>query len=113
MNVGVRAGGHDGSSAPACSATMYSAYQSGQFSCRLPSVRASCSPCATDARRIALARSAAEAKVVALGSIRPGNRVVTSCNSHSLPSGSLNVARSEEHTSELQSRQYLVCRLLL
>src|SRR3712207_8383941 len=27
-----------------------------------------------------------------------------------LPSG---VARSEEHTSELQSRQYLVCRLLL
>src|SRR3712207_7277058 len=27
--------------------------------------------------------------------------------------GSLAVARSEEHTSELQSRQYLVCRLLL
>src|SRR3712207_7884209 len=25
----------------------------------------------------------------------------------------LNTARSEEHTSELQSRQYLVCRLLL
>src|SRR3712207_7755204 len=25
----------------------------------------------------------------------------------------LGVARSEEHTSELQSRQYLVCRLLL
>src|SRR3712207_7953867 len=25
----------------------------------------------------------------------------------------LQVARSEEHTSELQSRQYLVCRLLL
>src|SRR3712207_7487706 len=25
----------------------------------------------------------------------------------------LNLARSEEHTSELQSRQYLVCRLLL
>src|SRR3712207_7741034 len=25
----------------------------------------------------------------------------------------LNVGRSEEHTSELQSRQYLVCRLLL
>src|SRR3712207_8753383 len=32
-----------------------------------------------------------------------------SCNS--TPPGS--VARSEEHTSELQSRQYLVCRLLL
>src|SRR3712207_7862925 len=27
--------------------------------------------------------------------------------------GSPSVARSEEHTSELQSRQYLVCRLLL
>src|SRR3712207_7876950 len=25
----------------------------------------------------------------------------------------VNLARSEEHTSELQSRQYLVCRLLL
>src|SRR3712207_8227734 len=25
----------------------------------------------------------------------------------------INVLRSEEHTSELQSRQYLVCRLLL
>src|SRR3712207_8705582 len=27
--------------------------------------------------------------------------------------GGLGPARSEEHTSELQSRQYLVCRLLL
>src|SRR3712207_8277304 len=27
--------------------------------------------------------------------------------------GSPHVVRSEEHTSELQSRQYLVCRLLL
>src|SRR3712207_8610899 len=27
--------------------------------------------------------------------------------------GELRLARSEEHTSELQSRQYLVCRLLL
>src|SRR3712207_8805460 len=27
--------------------------------------------------------------------------------------GRVTVARSEEHTSELQSRQYLVCRLLL
>src|SRR5258707_2999404 len=26
---------------------------------------------------------------------------------------STNIGRSEEHTSELQSRQYLVCRLLL
>src|SRR3712207_7046805 len=29
------------------------------------------------------------------------------------PSGLTTLARSEEHTSELQSRQYLVCRLLL
>src|SRR5438445_12045077 len=27
--------------------------------------------------------------------------------------GATNIGRSEEHTSELQSRQYLVCRLLL
>src|SRR3712207_8693656 len=30
-----------------------------------------------------------------------------------LRTGFLRLARSEEHTSELQSRQYLVCRLLL
>src|SRR3712207_8813058 len=29
------------------------------------------------------------------------------------PNAIASVARSEEHTSELQSRQYLVCRLLL
>src|SRR3712207_7289538 len=29
------------------------------------------------------------------------------------PDDRLDVERSEEHTSELQSRQYLVCRLLL
>ena len=51
---------HVGSSSPACSATMYAAYQSGQFSSRSP-VRFSCSPWAADARRIALARSAADA----------------------------------------------------
>src|SRR3712207_8460605 len=30
-----------------------------------------------------------------------------------MPLGNLHRDRSEEHTSELQSRQYLVCRLLL
>src|SRR3712207_7446163 len=30
-----------------------------------------------------------------------------------LPSSTFGNVRSEEHTSELQSRQYLVCRLLL
>src|SRR3712207_7052304 len=32
---------------------------------------------------------------------------------YNLPGGTGPAARSEEHTSELQSRQYLVCRLLL
>src|SRR5438445_7886569 len=32
---------------------------------------------------------------------------------HPLPLHQCNISRSEEHTSELQSRQYLVCRLLL
>src|SRR3712207_7790570 len=43
----------------------------------------------------------------------------SACSSPSIPgralahSVSLSSTRSEEHTSELQSRQYLVCRLLL
>src|SRR3712207_8219612 len=32
---------------------------------------------------------------------------------HAYPPGDIGPLRSEEHTSELQSRQYLVCRLLL
>src|SRR3712207_8511555 len=32
---------------------------------------------------------------------------------HPLPAAAVAAGRSEEHTSELQSRQYLVCRLLL
>src|SRR3712207_9077315 len=39
---------------------------------------------------------------------RPAGWTFTRATSRSRPS-----ARSEEHTSELQSRQYLVCRLLL
>src|SRR3712207_2779479 len=39
-------------------------------------------------------------------------RVMTAPQWESLAPGSL-LTRSEEHTSELQSRQYLVCRLLL
>src|SRR3712207_7149408 len=34
-------------------------------------------------------------------------------NTPLLPAGFIEEHRSEEHTSELQSRQYLVCRLLL
>src|SRR5262245_63318703 len=48
---------------------------------------------------------------------RPGGRIAQngkpsgSCKSSS--SGSISPARSEEHTSELQSLRHLVCRLLL
>ena len=82
---------HVGSSVPACSATMYAAYQSGQFGSAWP-MRFSCSPWAAAARRIALARSLAEPNDVAAASTRPGSRVVTSCSSQPLPSGSLNEA---------------------
>ena len=51
---------HCGSSPPDCSASMYAAYQSGQFSSRLP-VRFSCSPCAASTRRSASARSFTDA----------------------------------------------------
>src|SRR3712207_8922089 len=40
-------------------------------------------------------------------------RSAGSCGHHWAPDGVRGVLRSEEHTSELQSRQYLVCRLLL
>src|SRR5918997_4054567 len=84
------AAAHDGSSLPACSATMYAAYQSGQFGSVAP-VRFSRPPWAADARPIALARSRAQLNLVAFGSMRPGNRAVISCSSQTLPSGSLNV----------------------
>src|SRR3712207_7273007 len=45
-----------------------------------------------------------------LAFIRFHNRVCDDLASKGTPSADL---RSEEHTSELQSRQYLVCRLLL
>ncbi|REG24622.1 hypothetical protein ATI61_114231 [Archangium gephyra] len=68
---------------------MYRAYQSGQSSSALP-LRFSCSPWAAAARRSALARSLAELNDIRERSTRPGNRVVTSCKSQVLPSGSLN-----------------------
>src|SRR3712207_8875931 len=39
--------------------------------------------------------------------------VARSCRAPAAPDGRAGALRSEEHTSELQSRQYLVCRLLL
>src|SRR3712207_7461987 len=44
----------------------------------------------------------------------PAMRPLTVCTPLApAPDGGRAVQRSEEHTSELQSRQYLVCRLLL
>src|ERR1700676_1877046 len=64
---------HSGSFPPDCSATMYAAYQSGQFASRCP-MRFSCSPWAASARRNALARSLSEPKEVAPGSTRLGSQ---------------------------------------
>src|SRR3712207_7655880 len=47
-------------------------------------------------------------------SLKPeGLRRLPPANRPRKPNGSFKDDRSEEHTSELQSRQYLVCRLLL
>src|SRR5258707_5768577 len=43
----------------------------------------------------------------------PGSRVLTTLKSRASARRQPSRTRSEEHTSELQSRQYLVCRLLL
>jgi hypothetical protein len=71
---------------------MYRAYQSGQSGSAVP-MRFSCSPCAIAARHIAADRSFAVENDVSAVSTRPGRRFVISCTSHSLPSGSRNVAR--------------------
>src|SRR3712207_7356793 len=47
------------------------------------------------------------------GRVRPLGRPAVVVRYDTPVPGTLAVARSEEHTSELQSRQYLVCRLLL
>src|SRR3712207_8271384 len=46
---------------------------------------------------------------ISVGGSRP---IIATCRMSSSPSSRAS-SRSEEHTSELQSRQYLVCRLLL
>src|SRR3712207_7241064 len=47
------------------------------------------------------------------GHCRPMNLPVRLTRHHALTALASHRSRSEEHTSELQSRQYLVCRLLL
>src|SRR3712207_7805557 len=63
-------------------------------------------------------RSAGHVKIPGLTGTCVGmlvlSRVVArSRRGRNLPDDQLTATRSEEHTSELQSRQYLVCRLLL
>src|SRR3712207_1173142 len=54
---------------------------------------------------------AIEAELSAYGGLADRPRLVA-LNKVDIPDGRELAARSEEHTSELQSRQYLVCRLL-
>src|SRR3712207_6890372 len=79
-------------------------------------------PYTTLFRSLAAAGPRAAARVVdqtgdpATGEILVGGRVRGSVGRPVVVAHDLRVlhaARSEEHTSELQSRQYLVCRLLL
>src|SRR3712207_7627419 len=51
-------------------------------------------------------------RVHRLGDLQPHRRAEAATGQLALQ-GLQQVLRSEEHTSELQSRQYLVCRLLL
>src|SRR3712207_8133847 len=65
--------------------------------------------------RSAAAASCASASDTAVHSRerRAVQRAATRSKRGSVCSTSVTASRSEEHTSELQSRQYLVCRLLL
>src|SRR3712207_8563222 len=66
----------------------------------------------TGRRKIRASAVRAAPRVIGTSERATGIRPVP--RSHALIIASLHaLARSEEHTSELQSRQYLVCRLLL
>src|SRR5947209_11527377 len=60
-----------------------------------------------------LFRSDAELRERLLGSARPVFRILLAPPGVRRRQRIADLGRSEEHTSELQSRQYLVCRLLL
>src|SRR5258707_5056884 len=61
--------------------------------------------------RVSLIRAAGFPATITRLAARPGCKLPHSCSA-CIICAALYV-RSEEHTSELQSRQYLVCRLLL
>src|SRR3712207_7015844 len=70
-------------------------------------------PARADAETLAIAK-VSDLVVLPTGAslddLRPAVRVANGLVTKGIPTTRL---RSEEHTSELQSRQYLVCRLLL
>src|SRR3712207_8784217 len=66
-------------------------------------------PSSSSARRCAAGARSSSARRVETAA-RPGAPSSSAAEGRFAAHGS---ARSEEHTSELQSRQYLVCRLLL
>src|SRR3712207_5954939 len=60
-----------------------------------------------------LFRSSSRARAIPRRRTRPRSRRASSPTSRRASARCSAGSRSEEHTSELQSRQYLVCRLLL
>src|SRR3712207_7396935 len=66
-----------------------------------------------DALPISAARRRAARRARLRKAARRRRRVVKAQPRRALPRVPRRAERSEEHTSELQSRQYLVCRLLL
>src|SRR3712207_8704049 len=84
----------------------------------LPDSCAWTSPCSssTERSRYAVLTLISNRSATVEGPTSPHSRTVMStfcCLSDMFMRGTPSGYRSEEHTSELQSRQYLVCRLLL
>src|SRR5258707_4414370 len=65
------------------------------------------------AQQVASALIAAEAQHLVHRDIKPSNLMLVREGDGEIIVKVIDFGRSEEHTSELQSRQYLVCRLLL
>src|SRR3712207_3826785 len=74
------------------------------LACPVPRVSWKCTPTSVPGQA---RRTASSSCTTRIGVVVP---IVSPRHSRSAPAVT---ARSEEHTSELQSRQYLVCRLLL
>src|SRR3712207_8172142 len=71
----------------------------------------------SDGAAAELLHASTQHRLLRPGGIEPMNRILSRV-ARSFPArltvlGAAALLRSEEHTSELQSRQYLVCRLLL